>query len=182
MRQWFLRYRKILLLSLAAVVLLSVVLYLCPWRFTTVYNDIDWEGLGTNCTVIYTEIDRNPSGRAGEISTYYDVPVETLREVLEDTWIRRDIFRSQAGTAPYIEFIVDVHTADETTENSCYFIFGSKRDLTCFMHLYDVQGSDWYRIDSKREEWIVTGGEPFDGLHALLEDLEPTRTDSAFAS
>ena len=64
--QTVLRYRKILLLSLAAVVVLSVVLYLCPWRLTTVYNDIDWEGLGETCTVVYQEVYDDPDGHIAD--------------------------------------------------------------------------------------------------------------------
>ncbi len=178
--QTVLRYRKILLLSLAAVVVLSAVLYLCPWRLTTVYNDIDWEGFGETCTVVYQEVYLNPDGH---ILYQYDVPTGALREVLENTYIRRDLFDDPWGSAAYVELNwMDARTESENTEKNYAFSFDSDGDLTCYMDLYDVRGSDWYKIDSKRGEWIVTGGEAFEGLSALLEDLEPTRIDSTFDS
>ena len=180
MRQWFLRYRKILLRSLLAVVVLSAVLYLCPWRLTTVYNDIDWEGFGETCTVVYQEVYLNPDGT---ILYHYDVPTEALREVLEDTWIRRDLFDDPWGSSPYVELNwMDARTESENTEKNYAFIFGSDEDLTCSMDLYAVWGSDWYILDSRTDKWIVTGGEPMEQLCALLEDLEPRDTSSFYTS
>ncbi len=180
MRRWFLRYRKILLLSLLAVVVLSAVLYLCPWRFTTVYDDIDWEGIGPSCTVVYEEVYLNPDG---DILFNYDVPTEVLREVLEDTWIRRDLFDDPWGSSSYIWLNwMDARTESEDTEKYYTFLFDSDGGLRCSMDLYDVRGSDWYILDSRTDKWIVTGGEPMEQLCALLEDLEPRDTSSFYTS
>ena len=168
MRRHLFRYGKILLPALLVILALCAFLYFRPRPFTEVYGDIDWEQVGEEIRVIYMSSDVETS-----TTTFlrFVLPTEALQEVLEETDMRRPFPSSlENGTDLFIFFLPAVE------EGKQYRIWIEKDGyLECRIYP-DVTAA------GKPEEWTVTGGEPFEGLYALIENLEPTQPRSALAS
>ena len=155
MRRWFLRYRKILLLSLAAVVVLSAVLYLRPRPFTSVYDDIDWGVVGDDDACYrFLSVAVYPAVRE---TWYFEIPPEPLQEIMVGTNIRRSIPSHYRFDEESVSFSLPI---------------GEEESLL-WIRISDVGYISCKTNDEKNwETWVITGGEPFARLYDLMEHGE----------